>query len=305
MEISSAMAFLYADGSSKLEFSTSVDAIDITSDDVPEQPEAKVHWLQKTARHYAPDGMDMVDGLPKAGYCLATADHPFLDMSEGVSARVRDAQIMAGYIQSDAYPSVFLDLPHDEEVSLEDAADLGIDEIRNSAICKLSAIVSGSFGVRRHQAPYYDPVSGYHQVELVKKSIPSGGSRHPTELFLEVYSSPILSTGIWHFNTRRNALHRLHERIQFTPPASGADWIIGVCIASVVRRAMFRYRDPRSFRAVLVDVGHAEAQLEAIANFCNWRYRSQLELDLAYANQFGLSHAEAPLLVRGLLEGWD
>lgn len=301
----SVMAYLHGDGAIKLEFSTSVDSIDITGEPIPADNRKKAEWLQDIALRYG--GHEVEDGLeiPKAGYCIATSDHPFLDMSEGMEARLKDAQIMAGYVASDSYPSVYLELPHDETYQLEDAADLTIDELRNSARCRLSAMISGSFGVRRHQATYHDPMTGYHQVELVKKSVPSGGSRHPSELFLEIHASPVLSTGIWHFNSRRGELQRVSSAPLSKAPVSDADWIIGIAVASVVRRAMFRYRDPRSFRAILVDAGHAEAQLEAVANFCNWRYTSGVAIDFDFTTHIGLGKDEVPVLIRGLLEGWE
>ena len=265
----------------------------------------KTAWLQELAKRHGGESTVGLSAIPKSGYCLATTDHPFLDMSEGLEARVKDARIMAGYVESDSYPAIYLELPHDDVLSLEDGTDLNIDELRNSSICRLSAIVSGSFGVRRHQPSYYDAVTGYHQVELVRKSVPSGGSRHPSEIFLEVHSSPVLSSGVWHFNSRRNELQRVRATPLSPTPRSDADWVLGIAIASVVRRAMFRYRDPRSFRAILVDIGHAEAQLEAIANFCNWRYTSRLDVDLNFTTHLGLENDEAPVLVRGLLEGWE
>jgi hypothetical protein len=86
---------------------------------------------------------------------------------------------------------------------------------------------------------------------------------------------------------------------------SDADWVMDLRLGSVVRRAMFRYRDPRSFRALLVDAGHADGQLHAFAAFCNWRYRSAVDIDLEYTvDHYGMASGEAPILVRGRLEGW-
>ncbi|EYT64006.1 hypothetical protein H489_0109905 [Curtobacterium flaccumfaciens UCD-AKU] len=242
--------------------------------------------------------------IPQSGYHLATADHPFLDMSRGVVARVEDAHIMAGYAASDDYPAVELSLVHDRVVDIEDAADLTLDELRNSDLYRFSAIVSGTFGVRRHQPAYFDPITGYHQVEIVKKSIPSGGSRHPSELFLEVLRSPKMATGTWHYNATRRQLQRISSSTATEEVESSADWVVRTHIVSVVRRAMFRYRDPRSFRAILVDAGHADAQFEAIAKFCNWRYRSSASIDFTFGPTVGLAGDEIPRLVTGTLEGW-
>ncbi|MGW6624496.1 hypothetical protein ACWF99_25050 [Nocardia sp. NPDC055002] len=247
---------------------------------------------------------------PRSGYHLATRDHPFLDMSTGIDARITDAEIMAGYVESDEYPPVYLDFDSSETITLDNAADLATDELRNSPLCQLSLIVSGTFGVRRRQAPYYDPDSGYHQVELLLKSIPSGGGRHPTELFVEILRAPNIMPGQFHYRARTNSLERLPPSF-FSPPSletdgSDADWHLRLYMVSAVRRAMFRYRDPRSFRAILVDAGHADGQLAALAAYCNWNYRSCVtpKMDFlttqADEDKYGL-----PLLMSGILEGWS
>ncbi|WP_316300715.1 nitroreductase family protein, partial [Clavibacter michiganensis] len=149
----------------------------------------------------------------QSGYHAATSDHPFLDMSRGVEARVEDARLMSGYAAAGDYPPVALEMVHASEVDIEDAADLTLDELRTSDVHRLSATISGTFGIRRHQPAYHDELTGYHQVELVRKSIPSGGSRHPTEFFLEVLRSPFLQAGVWHYNAKRRQLHLVDEEV--------------------------------------------------------------------------------------------
>ncbi|MFD9549751.1 hypothetical protein ACFWBG_20325 [Nocardia salmonicida] len=246
----------------------------------------------------------------RSGYHLATRDHPFLDMSTGLDARIADAEIMAGYVESDEYPSVYLDFDSTETVVLDNAADLATDELRNSPLCQLSLIISGTFGVRRRQAPYYDPDSGYHQVELLLKSIPSGGGRHPTELFVEILRAPNIAPGQFHYRARTNSLERLSSSFFSPPPlenkGSDADWHLRLYMASAVRRAMFRYRDPRSFRAILVDAGHADGQLAALAAYCNWNYRSCATPKMDFVNRSAAADQNGlPLLMSGILEGWS
>ncbi|MFE4230151.1 hypothetical protein ACFRJ8_19935 [Arthrobacter sp. NPDC056886] len=248
---------------------------------------------------------------PPSGYHQATRDHPFLDMSQGMDARIADAKIMAGFVEADEYPSIVLEPESDFEILLEDATHLGIDELRHSMTCQLSLILSGTFGARRHQAAYHDPESGYRQVELLKKSIPSGGSRHPSDCFVYIHRSPSLKSGAYYFNGRRHSLVSIQNDTirtlhQDHIADSSADWVIGVVIGSIVRRAMFRYRDPRSFRAILVDAGHADGQIAALASYCNWRYRSKSDVNFSILEDTsGLGPAEAPVLISGILEGWE
>jgi hypothetical protein len=145
----------------------------------------------------------------QCAYHVATRNHPFIDMSTGMEARITDAAIMAGYMEADEYPPVYLDINTVETVNLDNAPDLATDELRNSVMCQLSLIISGTFGVRRRQAPYFDPDTNYHQVELLLKSVPSGGGRHPTELFLEIVQAPDIAPGQYHYQPRTNTLGRL------------------------------------------------------------------------------------------------
>lgn len=297
-----ALLYLPGRGQPYIEWSTSRAPIEVVGENIPSDFKSRIEWM---GQFFTRNRISVADSIEQSGYHQATVDHPFLDMAQGEESKVRDARRMAGYLKQDPYPPVFLDLDHDLILQLERAEDLGIDELRNSSLCRLSAIISGSFGLRRHQAAYFDPVTGYHQVELLGKSVPSGGSRHPTELFVDVHRAPKLQKGLWHFATRTNQLVRVSDSPISEMPESTADWVLGIHLVSAVARAMFRYRDPRSFRAVLVDAGHADAQLEALARFCNWRYRSDLYIGFDLSQKFQQHEATLPQLIRGTLEGWD
>lgn len=245
-----------------------------------------------------------------SAYHRATRDHPFLDMSTGIKARVEDAAIMAGFVTSDEYPSAFLDLPSTDRVDIPDATDLATDELRCNPFYQFAMIISGTFGIRRRQYPYHDPDTGYHQVELLLKSIPSGGARHPSELFLEISKSPHIDPGSYHFNTRTSTLDRIGDEGRFhlpeLRPQQDADWVVRTVIASSVERAMFRYRDPRSFRALLVDAGHADGQMAALAAYCNWSYSSALHVEKDFGSLVdNRVDSSLPSFLRGTLIGWE
>lgn len=186
-----------------------------------------------------------------------------------------------------------------------DSGCLSCEQIRRPQPRHAIAL-SGTFGVRRRQPAYHDPDTGYHQGELIGKSVPSGGGRHPTECFVSVLRSPTIATGIYHFRTRTGNLARLGD--SHAKCESSADWVVVVELAAVVRRAMFRYRDPRSFRALLVDAGHLDGQLSALAAFCNWKYRSCLSVEPGIRQVVDSGYCEAwdmPLISTGILEGWN
>lgn len=245
-----------------------------------------------------------------SGYHAATRDHPFLDMSAGYSSRKLDNELMASYSADGLYPNVYLDVPGDYQFELEHYRDVEIALLWSDPRHMLSLMLSGTFGRRRHLAGYQDPYWNFHQLEMVFKPVPSGGARHPTEAFLSVERSTFLPVGTYHFNVKRNEL----VRISLTPPdstlgmavgESSATEVLRVFFGSMVERAMFRYRDPRSFRALLVDIGHADAQLAALAAFCNWSYTSEVTVDMDdLPRQLGQSGDVMPVLAYGVLQGW-
>jgi len=251
-------------------------------------------------------------GAPKSGYHIATQNHPFLDMSQGRSASVADALIMSSYVKKYDYPAVELSVESLKNVAVVDAVNLSIHELRNSVFYQFSLILSGTFGARLHQPAFYDEETNYHQVELLRKSIPSGGSRHPTECFVEMYRSPMLEAGVYYFSPTKNELRLISRELPVSPDddriaKSDAHWVARLVLCAAVRRSMFRYRDPRSFRALLVDVGHADAQLSALASYCNWHYTSRFIVDFEYAKNFSDESSDdgLPAFSIGLLEGWN
>jgi SagB-type dehydrogenase family enzyme len=218
---------------------------------------------------------------PHGGYHGATRDHPFLDMSTGDDARVQDNALMRRYLVEEEYPAIYLAMEYADVIPLERAADLSERQLACDPRQELALLFHGTFGERRHRAAYHDPLYEFTQLEVIGKSIPSGGSRHPTEAFAAI-SHASIPTGLYHYDVRRNALGRLPgvevDALSEMVPGvagrllcTGERWVV-VFFVSMVRRSMWRYRDPRSFRAILVDVGHAEGHFASLAGFLGYRY---------------------------------
>ena len=71
---------------------------------------------------------------------------------------------------------------------------------------------------------------------------------------------------------------------------------------SLVERAMWRYRDPRSFRAILVDVGHAVMAYRRVARMLGFRtYAYQKMRDSEVASILGIDRVTQPPLYVGTL----
>jgi SagB-type dehydrogenase family enzyme len=98
---------------------------------------------------------------------------------------------------------------------------------------------------------------------LIHKTSPSGGARHPGEVYLVALDVEGLAPGIYHFNARDHALERLRrgqmrERLlafavnQRHVPKAAAVFLL----TAFFPRSMWKYRSPRAYRVVTLDAGH-------------------------------------------------
>jgi SagB-type dehydrogenase family enzyme len=95
------------------------------------------------------------------------------------------------------------------------------------------------------------------------KTSPSGGARHPIELYVLVRSVRSLPQGIYHYAADRHVLERLPG--SGTPPPFDdllptqwwyRDAAVLVLFTAVFERMRWRYHAPRAYRAVLIEAGH-------------------------------------------------
>jgi SagB-type dehydrogenase family enzyme len=143
------------------------------------------------------------------------------------------------------------------------------------------------------------------------KSIPSGGARHPTEVFVAVFDIGGVPAGVYHYDVKHHQLegvargqHRdafaeatadLFSRYDTAPAAA-------LVFTSRVERSMWRYRDPRSFRAILVDIGHAVMAYRRVAHMLGFRtFAYQKMQDSKVAELLGIDRAAQPPLYIGTL----
>lgn len=126
------------------------------------------------------------------------------------------------------------------------------------------------------------------------KTSPSGGGRHPIEVYVLAPRVKGLPRGLYHYLPDKHALERLSEgATSRTVVRYLADqWWFGDACALLVMTAVFprvqwRYRFPRAYRAVLVEAGHfcqtfcLVATWLGLAPFCSMAFEDSLiEADL-------------------------
>ena len=99
---------------------------------------------------------------------------------------------------------------------------------------------------------------------LPLKTSPSGGARHPIEVYLMALRVKGLERGLYHYDPRAHALERISSGATARKaraycadqprPAAGAAALF--IMTAVFARTMWKYRHPRAYRVVLLDAGH-------------------------------------------------
>jgi SagB-type dehydrogenase family enzyme len=95
------------------------------------------------------------------------------------------------------------------------------------------------------------------------KTSPSGGARHPIEIYVAARNVASLPPGVYHYAAADHALERLPQtgrlpRFDTFLPTQWwyRDAAALVFLAAVFERTRWRYPGPRAYRAVLIEAGH-------------------------------------------------
>jgi SagB-type dehydrogenase family enzyme len=104
------------------------------------------------------------------------------------------------------------------------------------------------------------------------KTSPSGGGRHPTEIYLHAQRVEGLRSGLYHLNTRRDELELIGPA---QPPdvlvelLGDQDWVAEsgcqVFFTCVLARSTWKYSTPRTYRMLHLDVGHLSQTVYLLA----------------------------------------
>ncbi|HVI43738.1 MAG TPA: SagB family peptide dehydrogenase [Chitinophaga sp.] len=97
----------------------------------------------------------------------------------------------------------------------------------------------------------------------VIKTSPSGGARHPVELYAFVKNVESIEPAVYHYEVETNALtfvNHLPARKQLLDFFSGQHWVSNAAVTfiftAMVQRSMWKYDHSRAYRVLLLDCGH-------------------------------------------------
>jgi SagB-type dehydrogenase family enzyme len=99
--------------------------------------------------------------------------------------------------------------------------------------------------------------------KLLLKTSPSGGARHPLEVYVFALRVAGLARGLYHYRADHHALERLRREAsedRLVGMCAGQDWIRHCSalfvMTAVLPRVMWRYHFSRAYRVVLLEAGH-------------------------------------------------
>jgi SagB-type dehydrogenase family enzyme len=216
-------------------------------------------------------------------YHRYTSELPLLDYGTADTARI-DRELMASYLAGGAPPQLYLDrpgevveLPPPEPARIpttvaELYADEAVSQPRAVDAQGLSDYCFLCFG---ETGKVNFPVTG----RQLLKTVPSGGSRHPTEAYLFALNVDGVPRGTYHYSVREHALEQVNpddpekialerclvhiERLAFVPA------LVAV-LTSRPERSMYRYRESRSYRVLHLDAGHVLYNAAMVARSFGW-----------------------------------
>lgn len=235
-------------------------------------------------------------------YHVSTFDFPFVDYSQPGSVEF-DAHLMDHYGFAEPDPA---GTKRYSEVSLRIGADSTKQVLQrlnqsfasawqrfcnpgdssNRATIKgnhLLDILSTTFGHLRNRTV----LRNGSKKQLIRKTSPSGGSRHPTEAYVAVLEVEDVPAGLYHFCVETNSLDRINDlpppeqlEVIFEGPfrsrqETGTEPAAIVVMTSVFDRVMWRYREPRTFRTLFMDVGHLTTTLQFTSSLYGYTCYSQ------------------------------
>ena len=123
-------------------------------------------------------------------------------------------------------------------------------------LASLGALLRYTWGaVEMLHSPNFGP--------LLRKTSPSGGARHPAEVYVVALKVDGLKPGLYHYNHGDHVLERLRSgpmREVVLRQALGQQHVGNACavcyMTACLPRSMYKYRAPRAYRTVSLETGH-------------------------------------------------
>lgn len=201
--------------------------------------------------------------LPAGGFHFLTKDAPYARGDATLEQKLRmipSTPQPPHFKKSDGAGLVALP-PHERE---EDAFFQTLHARRTrrtfsaapAPLAAVSQLLQTTWGVQGY-------IESEHFGSLPLKTSPSGGARHPIEVYLLAVRVQGLAPGLYHYDAEVHALERISSgatpqqaRDYCADQPYAAESAALFIMTAVFARTMWKYPHPRAYRVVLLDAGH-------------------------------------------------
>ncbi|MDE1869998.1 MAG: SagB/ThcOx family dehydrogenase [Candidatus Micrarchaeota archaeon] len=219
-------------------------------------------------------------------FYMSIRDYPFLDYTQP-DAHNLDNHKMSEYFKDSSPPniyknyktrvgsiSLFQNLNSFDKINIK---KLLLENVVDSSPSKLPLSKTQVSDILFYTFGKTGTVKFPNQGEFLLKTSPSGGARHPIEAYVVILNSK-LRKGVFHYSVEKNMLELINSNVQTKklkniihelkngPPFEVKAIII---LSAIFERSMWRYREPRSYRVVLHDLGHLLETLKIVSKASN------------------------------------
>lgn len=195
-------------------------------------------------------------------YHLSGYNYPFLEYEDPKAFAIDDFMMKKyGLKRNLPTPVKVYDVKKIDLIKGEDFPKISVSDIS-----KNNKIINNQDGIIKFGKFTYSSFVNTHpnknQNKIIRRTVPSGGCKHPTEIYIIFPKNSFYGAGVYHYDSFTHKLDVISEidiwdkfikasNYSFRPDAKFA-----VVYTSIVERAMYRYRDVRSTRAIFGDLGH-------------------------------------------------
>ena len=201
--------------------------------------------------------------LPAGGYHFLTKDAPYLTGGRSIGQK-------PWKIPRTPQPPNFKNIEGAERIALpppDSKTDSFFQTLRArrtrrtfssapASLASVSKLLQTTWGVQGFiKSKYFG--------SLPLKTSPSGGARHPIEVYMMALRVKGLARGLYHYDARGHALERIPSgatarkaRAYCADQPYAARAAALFIMTAIFARTLWKYRHPRAYRVVLLDAGH-------------------------------------------------
>jgi SagB-type dehydrogenase family enzyme len=200
-----------------------------------------------------------------AWFHFSTKDVSYVALGSATEAKIRE------FLENSPEPSAFKDMatqrPSYQLAIPEDPVDPFYNLLKARRTRRQFSPLPIQYDDLAKLLIYTWGVTGYQHVALLRplplKTSPSGGGRHPGEVYVMALRVEGIEPGFYYFSPLENSLYRIasgatpEQAISF---CGNQDWVGGTAalffMTAVFARSMWKYPHPRMYRILSAEFGH-------------------------------------------------